>query len=117
MNVQRGDIVLLDYPYPSGGGAKVRPALVVQNDRDNRRLVNTIIVQITSVTRRGLEPTQFLVEIATPEGQTSGLRLDSVVNCVNILTLDKAKILRKLGRLSDSLLQKVNECLRMALDV
>jgi mRNA interferase MazF len=117
MNVQRGDIVLLDYPYPSGGGAKVRPALVVQNDRDNRRLVNTIIVQITSVTRRGLEPTQLLVEIATPEGQSSGLRQDSVVNCVNILTLDKAKILRKLGRLSDSLLQIVNECLRMALDV
>ena len=53
MNVQRGDIVLLDYPYPSGGGAKVRPALVVQNDRDNRRLVNTIIVQITSVTSPG----------------------------------------------------------------
>ena len=52
MNIQRGDIVLLDYPYSSGGGTKVRPALVVQNDRDNRRLVNTIIVQITSVTRR-----------------------------------------------------------------
>ncbi len=38
MNVQRGDIVLLDYPYLSGG-AKMRPALVVQNDRDNRRLI------------------------------------------------------------------------------
>ena len=23
MNVQRGDVVLLDYPYASGGGAKV----------------------------------------------------------------------------------------------
>jgi mRNA interferase MazF len=57
MNVQRGDVVLLDYPYASGGGAKVRPALVVQNDRDNQRLTNTIVVQITSVTRRALEPT------------------------------------------------------------
>ena len=37
MNVQRGDVVLVDYPYPGGGGAKVRPALVIQNDRDNRR--------------------------------------------------------------------------------
>jgi mRNA-degrading endonuclease toxin of MazEF toxin-antitoxin module len=41
MNVLRGDVVLLDYPY-AGGGAKVRPALVIQNDRDNQRLVNTI---------------------------------------------------------------------------
>jgi len=29
MNVQRGDVVLIDYPYAAGGGAKVRPALVV----------------------------------------------------------------------------------------
>jgi mRNA interferase MazF len=52
MNVQRGDVVLVDYPYAGGAASKVRPALVVQNDRDNQRLVNTIVVQITSVTRR-----------------------------------------------------------------
>ncbi|MEI8374961.1 MAG: type II toxin-antitoxin system PemK/MazF family toxin [Planctomycetota bacterium] len=115
MNIQRGDVVLLDYPYSSGGGTKVRPALVVQNDRDNRRLVNTIIVQITSVTRRVPEPTRLLVEIATPEGLSSGLRQDSVVNCVNILTLDKTKILRKLGRLSDPMLHAVNNRLKIAL--
>jgi mRNA interferase MazF len=115
MNVQRGDVVLLDYPYASGGGTKVRPVLVVQNDRDNQRLTNTIVVQVTRLTRRAPERTQLLVEIATPEGQPSGLRQDSVVNCVNILTLDKSIILRKLGRLPDSLLQKVNACLMMAL--
>ena len=117
MNVQRGDVVLLDYPYASGGGAKVRPALVVQNDRDNQRLTNTIVVQITSVTRRALEPTQLLVELSTAEGQQSGLRQDSVVNCVNIVTLEKGKILRRLGALPESLLQQVDGCLMAALDL
>src|SRR5262247_4891705 len=83
MNVQRGDVVLVDYPYATGGGTKVRPVLVVQNDQDNQRLLNTIVAQITSVTRRALEPTQLLIEIATPAGQQSGLRQNSVVNCVN----------------------------------
>jgi mRNA interferase MazF len=115
MNVQRGDVVLLDYPYSSGGGAKVRPVVVVQNDRDNQRLTNTIVVQVTSVTRRALERTQLLVAVATPEGRASGLRQDSVVNCVNIVTVDKEKILRKLGKLPDSLLQEVNVCLAIAL--
>ena len=32
MNVQRGDVVLVDYPYAAGGGTKVRPVLVIQND-------------------------------------------------------------------------------------
>ena len=115
MNVQRGEVVLVDYPYAAGGGAKVRPVLVIQNDRDNQRLLNTIVAQITSVTRRALEPTQLLIEIATSEGQQSGLRQDSVVNCVNLLTLDKDRILRKLGSLPDSLMQKINHCLKAAL--
>ena len=89
MIVQRGDIVLVDYPYAGGGTTKVRPVLVVQNDRDNQRLLNTIVVQVTGTTHRALEPTQVLVELTSPEGQQSGLRQDSVVNCVNLLTLDK----------------------------
>jgi len=72
MNVQRGDVVLVDYPYAAGRGAKVRPVLVIQNDRDNQRLLNTIVAQITSVTRRALEPTQVLIELATPEGSGPG---------------------------------------------
>lgn len=95
----------------------MRPVLVIQNDRDNRRLRNTIVAQITSVTRRALEPTQLLIELATPEGQQSGLRQDSVVNCVNLLTLDKGRVLRKLGRLPDSIIQKVNNCLKAALEL
>ena len=117
MNVQRGDVVLVDYPYAVGGGTKVRPVLVIQNNRDNQRLLNTIMAQITSVTRRALEPTQLLIEMATTEGQQSGLRQDSVVNCVNLLTLDKGKILRRLGSLPAALMQRVNNCLKAALEL
>jgi mRNA interferase MazF len=117
MNVRRGEVVLVDYPYAADSGTKVRPVLMIQNDRDNQRLINTIVAQITSMTRRVLEPTQLLIEIATPEGQRSGLRQDSVVNCVNLLTIDQARILRKLGRLPDTLIQKVNNCLKAAMEL
>jgi mRNA interferase MazF len=117
MNVQRGDVVLVDYPYTTGGGTKVRPVLVIQNDRDNQRLLNTIVAQITGVTRGALEPTQLLIEIATPAGQQSGLRQDSVVNCANLLTLDRGRVIRKLGSLPDALMQKVNNCLKAALEL
>jgi mRNA interferase MazF len=80
-------------------------------------LTNTIIVQITGTTRRALEPTQLLIELGSHDGQQSGLRQDSVVNCVNLLTLDKSKVLRTIGSLSATLMQKVNDCLRAALDL
>jgi mRNA interferase MazF len=94
----------------------VRPALVVQNELDNQRLLNTIVVQITSVTR-AMESTQLLIDITTPEGKQSGLRHNSVVNCVNLLTLDKNKILRKIGSLPFDSMKMVNECLKAALEL
>ena len=73
MKVSRGDVVLLDFPFSGGGGSKVRPALVVQNDVDNSRLVSAIVAMVTSQTKRaGTEPTQLLIDLGTPEGKQSG---------------------------------------------
>lgn len=115
MIVHRGEVVLVDFPYSSGTGSKVRPALVIQNDPDNARLTSTILVQITGTTHRALEPTQVLVEVATPDGQATGLRFDSVVNCVNIATVDKAKVLAVLGVMPPSLMLLVHAALKAAL--
>jgi mRNA interferase MazF len=52
--MNRGDVVLIDYPFSMGGGSKVRPALVVQADRNNLRLRETIVVVITSNLARRL---------------------------------------------------------------
>jgi mRNA interferase MazF len=117
MNVHRGDVVLVDFPYTAGAGSKVRPALVIQNDRDNVRLVNTIVAQITGTTHRALEATQARIDLNTPEGQQSGLRFDSVANGVNLVTLDKTKVLRRLGSLPDVLMRKVNDALKAALEL
>jgi mRNA interferase MazF len=115
MKLHRGDVVLVDFPYSTGGKAKVRPALVIQNNQDNSRLANTIITQITTVRRRSMESTQVLVEVDSPAGRESGLRQDSVVNCVNIATLAKRMILRKLGTLPDSSLARVDQALAVAI--
>ena len=59
----RGDVVLVDYPFSSGVGVKRRPALVVQNERDNAKLTNTIVAMITSRTDRASQPTQLPIGI------------------------------------------------------
>src|SRR3989442_14547630 len=108
MNVTRGDVVLTDFPFSTGAGIKRRPVVIVQNDKDNTRLVNTIIAQITGLTRRALEPTQLLIDVSTPDGKLSGLRFTSVINCVNLFTLEKAKIVRLLGKSTPSLVVKLD---------
>jgi mRNA interferase MazF len=117
MKVRRGDVVLVDFPFSTGGGAKVRPALVIQNDRDNQRLTNTVVVQITGTTRRAFEATQLAIPLSSPSGIQSGLRQDSVVNCVNIATLHQDVILRVIGSLPLAAMQQVNACLKAALAI
>lgn len=67
MKVRRGDVVLVVYPFASGEGASRRPALIVQNDRDNARLDNTMIAQITTQVRHADDPTQLLILRGTPQ--------------------------------------------------
>ena len=72
MDIHRGDVVLAFYPFASGIGGSRRPAVVVQDDRDNVRMQNTSIAQITTNLHRAGEPTHLLIEAASPEGQQAG---------------------------------------------
>jgi mRNA interferase MazF len=118
MKVRRGDVVLVDYPYSDRTGSKVRPCLVVQQDRNNQRLDDTILVVITSRTRYATtEPTQMLVEVSTADGRSTGLLFDSAVQCENVLTVDCQFILRKIGAFSPALMQRIAACLKSSLDL
>ncbi len=46
--MNRGDVVIVDIRTVNPL-AKVRPAVIIQNDRDNGRMSNTILAQITWV--------------------------------------------------------------------
>ena len=113
--MQRGDIVLNDFPFPAGTGSKLRPGLVVQNDGNNARLQNTIIAAITSTTHRSDESTQVLIDVATPAGRESGLLFDSAITCENLATIDKQLIRRTIGKLPPETMAQVEHCLRASL--
>jgi mRNA interferase MazF len=117
MSYSRGDVVIVHFPFSSGSGKKIRPALVVQNDRNNQRLTNVILAAITTTTHRSNEPTQLLVEVNSPAGQQSGLVNDSVVTCEHLATIDNRLVVRTIGSLPDSMMEQVNDCLRASLDL
>src|SRR5271165_1111326 len=113
--MKRGDVVLLDYPFADGSGSKVRPALMVQNDRDNQRLTNTIVALITKNLSRGHEPTQLIIDVSTPEGRLSGLNQTSAVTGGNLFTVAQTKVRRVIGSLSPVTMIQIDDCLRVAL--
>jgi mRNA interferase MazF len=112
----RGDVVVVRFPY-SNGGSKIRPALLVQNDRYNSLLSKTIIAMITSNLRRTGEPAHLLIDPSTPEGAPSGLHSKSLASCNNLQTIEQTSITRRLGHLSDNLMQQLDACLKVALEL
>ncbi|MEK6262575.1 MAG: type II toxin-antitoxin system PemK/MazF family toxin [Planctomycetota bacterium] len=84
--MKRGDIVLIDVPFAGGAGRKVRPALVVQADHYNQSYSNMVVAVITGNKKRKDDPAHLLIDpVNHPE---SGLRVPSLVSCVNLHTVE-----------------------------
>jgi mRNA interferase MazF len=112
--MKRGDVAIADL-RPQDPSAKVRPVLIVQNDRDNVRMSRTIVVMITGTIRRAAEPTQLLIDSSHPDWPLSGLHHPSVINCSNLYTIEQRFISRTIGSLSVATMKQIDDCLREAL--
>lgn len=117
MKYERGDVVLVDYPYAEGTGqSKVLPAVVVQSDWLNLRLDSTVIAMTTSRKKvPGLLDTEVEVALSSPTSAGCGLRTDSLVLCRVLISFKQQRVLRQLGRLSDVLMEAVDNGLMLTL--
>jgi mRNA interferase MazF len=118
MKVNRGDVVLLDHPFSDATGSKVRPALVVQSDARNALLAETVVALITKNLKYvGKDTTQLLIDLGTPEGKASGLKVNSAVKCGKLYTVHEDNIRKKIGVLPATLMTQINDCLKAALEL
>ena len=118
MQIQRGDIVIIDFPYSNRIRSKIRPALVVQSNVWNQRIDDTILALITSSSRRRVgAATQYFIDVSAAEGLRTQLRFNSIVQCENLITYEQRLILRVIGSLSDAAMQQIDACLKAALGI
>lgn len=107
----RGEVYLVSFD-PSLGAEirKTRPALILQNDIANRASPITIVAAITSRFDEELYPTE--VPIRAREG---GLSTDSVVLLNQIRSIDKQRLVRRIGRLTTGTMSHVDRALALSL--
>lgn len=94
---------------------KLRPGLIVSNNLNNRRLGDIIIAICTSNISRSQESTQYLIQ--GDEIIQLGIKIASVIKCESLLTINKSMVIKILGKLSESGIQKVDRCLKNALEL
>jgi len=107
----RGDIYFADLsPVIGSEQGGFRPVLIIQNDIGNKYSPTVIIAAITSQIQKARLPTH--VELSSRD---SGLDRDSVVLLEQLRTIDKRRLKRRVSRISDDLMRKVDEALAISL--
>jgi mRNA interferase MazF len=111
MPIKRGEIYLANLnPTRGSEQSGYRPVLVIQNDIGNEYAPTVIIAPVTTKSFSKEYPTN--VNISKGIGS---LKADSTVLLSQIRTIDKSRLEKKIGRLPESYLHKVNAAIRISL--
>jgi len=115
--MNRGDVILVRFPFPSGARGKKRPAVVVQADAYGQTVQTLVVAQVTTNLVMARDAACLFIDVATPEGQATGLLSNSVVSGLLLATVKSDRVEQIIGVLSDTMKQKLNDCLKAALEL
>jgi len=96
MVISQGEIWWADLPQPTGSGPGFRrPVVVVQGDSLNRSRIGTVVcIPLTSNVKWAKAPGNIMLS-----PRLTGLSRDSVANVSQIVSLDKALLTDRAGKL------------------
>lgn len=91
---------------------KIRPALIVSNDNNNKYSPRVTVLPITS------QPSEikYLFEVLIPKG-VSGLTADSRILANQIRTIDKKRLVSLRGILPDEYIPQVEKAIKIHLNM
>lgn len=110
--LQRGDIVLVRFPFTDLSGSKRRPALVLATYSPD-----VIVAFVSSVLPTVPGLSEIVLQPAAPSFTATGLKVGSVIRLTKLATLEQSLITRLLGHLNQDLLRAVDDALVGALGV
>ena len=110
----RGEVWWADLEEPRGSEPGYRhPLLILQADSFNQSRLQTVIGLVVSSNLRLLDaPGNVLLS-----AKAVGLPRDSVANVTQLMTLDKDYLRKKIGRVPPKTLARVEDGVRLALEL
>ncbi|MFM7885488.1 MAG: type II toxin-antitoxin system PemK/MazF family toxin [Pseudanabaena sp.] len=104
--LQKGDVVLALFPFTDLSQTKLRPAIVLWVSATNQ---DTTICFISSQDVNQVSIDEFVLQPSDSEFISTGLKVVSKVRVTKIVTLERKLIPRRLGKLQNSYIAKLNQ--------
>jgi len=113
-DLKRGEVVLVELdPAIGAEKKKTRPCLIIQNDTGNKFSPLTIIAVITS--QKEIDK-KYPTDVWVNQGE-GGLDNPSVIQCDQIRTIDKRRIIERFECLDDTRMDEVDRALKISLSL
>ena len=110
LTFQRGDVLLVPFPFSDLSTTKTRPAVVVSTAAYHNTEPDLLLAAVTSQVAKATGPFDYVLA----QWQAAGLRLPSALKPV-LFTLDPARVLHRVGTLTPTDLAQIDQRLRLAL--
>jgi len=111
--MNRGDIILITFPFSDLTSTKIRPALILSPKEMSEQ--DFVAALISSNTARPLSKTDYLLSTYDPDFSGTGLKINSVFRMAKIHNLRKSLAKRRLGKVNAQLMKELEKKLYEAL--
>lgn len=112
ITARRGDIFLVSFDPTVGHEIqKSRPVLVIQNNIGNQYSPLTIVAAITST----ISLTPYPVEVVIEPSESNGLIARSAVRLDHIRTIDRQRLIKRLGSADQAAMDQVDGAIKISL--
>jgi mRNA interferase MazF len=111
--MNRGDIILITFPFSDLTSTKIRPALILSPKEMSEQ--DFVAALISSNTARPLSKTDYLLSTYDPDFSETGLKINSVFRMAKIHNLRKSLAKRRLGKVNAQLMKELEKKLYEAL--
>ena len=101
------DIVLLTFPFSDLESSKVRPAIVLSNDKYNRRSDDFVAVPLTS----NLKFRDYAIVVTNNELESGKLIVDSKVKVDRVFSVSQRLVRIKIGRIKAEVHERITDML------
>lgn len=108
----RGDVVLVPFPFSNQTATKKRPAVVISSSFYNEKTNDIVILAVTSKVEKSTDVGEGLIA----DWQSAGLLKPSSVKPA-ISTIEQVLVLKKLGGLTANDISSVDLMLKALLDL
>ncbi|NOZ77342.1 MAG: type II toxin-antitoxin system PemK/MazF family toxin [Euryarchaeota archaeon] len=107
MNIDKGDLLLVNFPFTNFEDFKRRPVLVVSGEVVNKKTRDLVVCAVTT------NPIHrdFGVGISQDDLSEGHLKKDSIVKTSHIATISKSIVIKRIGTLNEDKMEEILESL------